>query len=103
MGERYSVVHSGGASSLQADMDRVAASCSTDAKVVIVNAKAAVERASLAVFGEALTADARNDIPLKAQGKLLGGVDCLFTGPTLHVLLLRKRRLSAAHGTSALN
>ena len=66
---------------------------STDAKIVIENAKRAVESASRVVFGEALSADPRNDILLKGQGVLLGDVDCLFTGPTLHLLLERKRRL----------
>ncbi len=69
------------------------ASCDTDTKVVIENAKRAVVEASLRVFGEALTADVRNDIPLKWEGVVLGDVDSLFKGPTLHVLLERKRRL----------
>jgi hypothetical protein len=78
---------------LQAEVTRVKASSATDAKAVIESVKRAVVAASEQVFGEALAADARNDILLKWEGKALGDVDCLFKGPTLHLLLERKRRL----------
>ena len=48
------------------------------------------------MLGEALTADPRNDILLKLEGEALGDVDCLFTGPTLHLLLERRRCLSGS-------
>jgi hypothetical protein len=53
------------------------------------------------VFGEDLSADPRNGIPLLEKGRVRGGVHCLFTGPTLHVLLERRRRLGDAYGAAA--
>ena len=94
-GEEYTVLICEGGS-LAADVARVKAASATDAKVLIDNVKRAVVAASAAVLGEALTADARNDILLKWEGEALGDVDCLFTGPTLHLLLERKRRLSGS-------
>jgi hypothetical protein len=93
-GELYWLELSSG-SSLKADVTMVKESTSTtDAKVLIDESiKRAVESASRVVFGKALSADPRNDILLKGQGVLLGDVDCLFTGPTLHLLLERKRCL----------
>ncbi len=79
---------------LQAEVERIKASSATDAKAVIESVKRAVVAASSAVFGEALAADPRNDILLKWEGKVLGGVDCLFKSPTLHLLLERKQRLN---------
>ena len=99
-GEVYTLdIASGG--SLRADMDRAAASSDTDAKVVIASVKRAVVAASASTFGEVLTADVRNDIALRCEGELLGDVDCLFRGPTLHLLLERKRRLGNTGGAAA--
>ena len=50
--------------------------------------KRAVVATSTAALGEALTADARNDILLKWEGEALGDVDCLFTG--LYLFSLRR-------------
>jgi len=94
-GEEYMVVICEGGS-LAADAARFKATSATDAKVVIDNVKRAVVEASAAVLGEALTADPRNDILLKLEGYALGDVDCLFTGPTLHLLLERRQRLSGS-------
>jgi hypothetical protein len=83
-------------------MVKVRDATDTDAKVIVENVKRAVECASLAVFGEALVADPRTDIRLRAGPRtpVLGDVDCLFTGPTLHLLLERKRRLGEEHGAA---
>lgn len=69
------------------------ASRDTGSKVAFEKAKRAVVEASLSVFGEALTADVRNDIPLKLDGEPYGNVDSLLKGPTLHLLLGRHWRL----------
>ena len=81
---------------LQAEVARIKASSATDAKAVIESVKRAVVAASAAVFGEALAADPRSDILLKWEGKVLGDVDCLFRGPTLHLLLECRRRVKAS-------
>jgi hypothetical protein len=101
-GERYTIVHTS-SGSMQADVVRVRDATDTNAKVMVENVKRAVEGASLAVFGEALVADPRNDIRLRGgpRAPVLGDVDCLFTGPTLHLLLERKRRLGEEHGAAA--
>ena len=98
-GEVYTVNFSEGGN-LTADVALAKASCDTDSKVVIENAKRAVVEASLSVFGEPLTAEVRNDIPLRFEGELLGDVDSLFRGPTLHLLLERKRRLGDGGGAA---
>ena len=92
-GEVYTVDFGEGGD-LRADVALAKACYDTDAKVVIENAKRAVVEASRRVFGEALTADVRNDIPLKWEGVLLGVANSLFKGPTMHVLLERKRTLN---------
>ena len=94
-GETYTVDISEGGS-LARDVARVKAVSATDAKAVIDSVKRAVVAASTAALGEALTADARSDILLQWEGEALGDVDCLFTGPTLHLLLERKQRLSGS-------
>lgn len=100
-GEVYTVNFNEGGD-LRADVALAKFSCDTGAKVVIENVKRAVVEASLSVFGEALSADVRNDIQLKFEEDLLGDVDCLFKGPTVHVLLERKRRLGDTGGDAAL-
>ncbi len=83
-------------------MEVIKGIAAVDALVVIENAKCAVEAASLALFGEALTADADNDIPLRDGGRLVGDLDCLFTGPSVHLLMERKRRVAGgAHGSAS--
>ena len=57
--------------------------------------KCAIAKQSMLVFGEQLTPDPRDDIELKATGSsnIMGDIDTLLTGPTLHVHVERKRRL----------
>jgi hypothetical protein len=60
--------------------------------------KNAIVKQSRTVFGQQLSADPCDDIKLKSSGssEVLGDIDTLLTGPSLHVHVERKRRIISA-------
>lgn len=89
-GGTYTLVYMG-RGSIVSRVEGVEASSASSAKIILANAKKAVEQQSLRVFGVQLTA-VGDDILVKDGPRMLGDVDSLFTGEGLHVLLERKQR-----------